>query len=91
MRGRSPEAIASASSPPASGGLAGTDHLAGGGARGKTQLVGSQYHRAAPPDLFQTITELRAIGGSGVVVVPVTYIFDEEPPRYKAMLDAIRE
>jgi ATP phosphoribosyltransferase len=41
--------------------------------------------------LFQTITELRAIGGSGVVVVPVKYIFDEEPPRYKAMLDAIRE
>ena len=37
--------------------------------------------------IFQTITELRAIGGSGVVVMPVTYIFDEEPPRYMAMLE----
>jgi ATP phosphoribosyltransferase len=41
--------------------------------------------------LFQAITELRQIGGSGVVVTPVTYIFDEEPPRYQAMLAAIRE
>ena len=36
--------------------------------------------------LFDAIAELRAIGGSGVVVAPVTYIFEEEPPRYKAML-----
>lgn len=41
--------------------------------------------------LFQTITELRDIGGSGVVVMPVTYIFDEEPPRYMAMLKALGE
>jgi ATP phosphoribosyltransferase len=39
--------------------------------------------------LFQTIQELRAAGGSGVVVLPVTYIFDEEPPRYRAMLEAL--
>jgi ATP phosphoribosyltransferase len=39
--------------------------------------------------LFQAIAELRAIGGSGVVVAPVMYIFDEEPPRYKAMLGAL--
>jgi ATP phosphoribosyltransferase len=39
--------------------------------------------------IFQTITELRAIGGSGVVVMPVTYIFDEEPPRFKAMLQKL--
>lgn len=39
--------------------------------------------------LFKAITELRQIGGSGVVVVPVAYIFDEEPPRYKAMLEMI--
>lgn len=43
----------------------------------------------ARSQLFQAITELRAIGGSGVVVVPVTYIFDEEPPRYTAMLQAL--
>jgi ATP phosphoribosyltransferase len=39
--------------------------------------------------LFQAVSELRAIGGSGVVVAPVTYIFEEEPPRYKAMLEAV--
>jgi ATP phosphoribosyltransferase len=41
-------------------------------------------------DLFAAIGELRAIGGSGVVVAPVTYIFEEEPPRYKAMLAALK-
>ena len=40
-------------------------------------------------ELFKTVNELRAIGGSGVVVMPVTYIFEEEPPRYKAMLAAL--
>jgi ATP phosphoribosyltransferase len=40
--------------------------------------------------LYQAITELRAIGGSGIIVSPVTYIFEEEPPRYKAMLEALR-
>jgi ATP phosphoribosyltransferase len=41
--------------------------------------------------IFQAISELRAIGGSGVVVMPVTYIFDETPPRYAAMLKALAE
>ena len=40
--------------------------------------------------LFQAIGELRSIGGSGVVVAPVSYIFEEEPPRYRAMLEAVR-
>nr|HID12777.1 ATP phosphoribosyltransferase [Anaerolineae bacterium] len=40
--------------------------------------------------LFQAIAELRAIGGSGVVVTPVTYIFEEEPTRYRAMMQAIQ-
>ena len=39
--------------------------------------------------LFQAVNELRAIGGSGVVVAPISYIFEEEPPRYKAMLAAL--
>jgi len=39
--------------------------------------------------LFNAITELRDIGGSGVVVMPVDYIFEEEPPRYTAMLNAL--
>jgi ATP phosphoribosyltransferase len=41
--------------------------------------------------LPQAITELRLIGGSGIIVSPVTYIFEEEPPRYKAMLNALRQ
>lgn len=41
-------------------------------------------------ELFEAITALRAVGGSGVVVLPVTYIFEEEPPRYTAMLKAIQ-
>jgi ATP phosphoribosyltransferase len=40
--------------------------------------------------LFQAVAELRAIGGSGVVVTPVTYIFEEEPAHYRAMLGAIQ-
>jgi ATP phosphoribosyltransferase len=41
--------------------------------------------------LFETIQDLRRAGGSGVVVLPVSYIFDEEPPRYKAMLEALTQ
>ena len=29
------------------------------------------------------------IGGSGVLVQPLTYIFDEEPQRWQAMLSAL--
>lgn len=36
--------------------------------------------------LAQAITELRQVGGSGVVVTPVTYIFEEEPEEYRSML-----
>lgn len=41
-------------------------------------------------DLVKAIAELRAIGGSGVIVTPISYIFEEEPERYKAMLSAIK-
>ncbi len=37
------------------------------------------------------VQQLRAIGGSGVIVLPVTYIFEEEPERYKAMLEALNQ
>lgn len=36
--------------------------------------------------LSKAINELRNIGGSGMIVSPVSYIFEEEPPRYTAML-----
>jgi len=39
--------------------------------------------------LPKAISELRLIGGSGIIVSPITYIFEEEPPRYKAMLAAL--
>jgi ATP phosphoribosyltransferase len=35
--------------------------------------------------LKQAINNLRAIGGSGVVVVPSLYIFEEEPLKYKEL------
>ncbi|MEJ2552070.1 MAG: ATP phosphoribosyltransferase [Anaerolineales bacterium] len=40
-------------------------------------------------DLAQVIQELRAIGGSGVVVTPVTYIFEEQPDACVALLRAL--
>ena len=39
--------------------------------------------------LFEAVGELRAIGGSGVVVVPCAYIFEEEPERYGAMVEQL--
>jgi len=36
--------------------------------------------------LSQAIRELRSVGGSGVVVSPVMYIFEEEPAEYRSML-----
>ena len=41
--------------------------------------------------LPQAVSELRAIGGSGIIVSPVTYIFEAEPPRYTAMVAALSE
>ncbi|MCA9973851.1 MAG: ATP phosphoribosyltransferase [Anaerolineales bacterium] len=40
-------------------------------------------------NLVPAIAELRAIGGSGVIAAPLTYIFEEEPARYTAMLAAL--
>lgn len=39
--------------------------------------------------VFEAVNELRKIGGSGVIVTPCAYIFEEEPARYQAMLAAI--
>ncbi len=41
--------------------------------------------------LSLAINELRQIGGSGVVVAPVSYIFEEEPQAYQEMLSALEE
>jgi ATP phosphoribosyltransferase len=54
-----------------------------------------------PPDLFaatvcvpkrrlyESVKALRAAGGSGVLVQPMTYIFDEEPARWRALLEEL--
>eukprot|EP00963_Diacronema_lutheri_P001073 scaffold68_cov340-Pavlova_lutheri.AAC.26 len=34
-------------------------------------------------DLYASVRLLRSIGGSGVLVTPLTYIFDEEPERWR--------
>lgn len=39
--------------------------------------------------LTQAIAQLRSIGGSGVIVSPVTYIFEEEPARYRELLQVL--
>jgi ATP phosphoribosyltransferase len=40
-------------------------------------------------EMYKAVNELRAIGGSGVIVVPVSYVFDEEPPRYRRLLEKL--
>jgi ATP phosphoribosyltransferase len=41
--------------------------------------------------LVQAIAELREVGGSGVVVTPVVYIFEEEPDEITNMLAALED
>ncbi|MCB8928022.1 MAG: ATP phosphoribosyltransferase [Ardenticatenaceae bacterium] len=92
VRGSSPEDIAEK--------MLSQPHLRG--LRGPTIApVVARHHVPDEPDwfavnivvqksnLFQAIAELRAIGGSGVVVSPCKYIFEEEPERYRAMLTAL--
>ena len=42
-------------------------------------------------ELHKAIGELREIGGSGVVVSPVNYIFEEEPQEIINMMAALDE
>jgi len=39
--------------------------------------------------LYEVIRQIRDIGGSGVVVTPVTYIFEEAPERYLRLLSTL--
>jgi len=41
------------------------------------------------PGLQAAIEQLRAIGGSGVVVLPALFIFDEEPERWKRLQERL--
>ena len=89
MRGDSPEVIARS--------MFTKDVI--GGLQGPTfspviTRQGEQWYAAhlvvRKDQLAQAIAELRSIGGSGVVVAPVTYIFEEEPEEYRAMLEALK-
>jgi ATP phosphoribosyltransferase len=44
---------------------------------------------AAAPDLQDAVDHLRSVGGSGISVVPLRYLFDERSHRFEAMLDAL--
>jgi ATP phosphoribosyltransferase len=54
---------------------------------------GGQWHAiniiVRKEQLAEAIRELRQIGGSGVIVNPVSFIFEEEPPAYLEMLKAL--
>ncbi|KAL5701812.1 ATP phosphoribosyltransferase [Ranunculus cassubicifolius] len=39
--------------------------------------------------LYKSVRQLRAIGGSGVLISPLTYIFDEETPRWRTLLSTL--
>ena len=91
MRGASPEAIAQAMfTQDVLGGLQGptiAPVVVDGNANNGWYAVQIVVRRDR---LIKAIAELRAIGGSGVVVTPVTYIFEEEPARIRAMMEAVR-
>lgn len=94
IRGRSPEEIAGKMFAQRTiGGLQGPtvsrvvvrEELDNGGAWFAINII------VRKSEIYQAINELRAIGGSGVIVTPCTYIFEEEPERYQAMLAALEE
>lgn len=90
MRGRSPEAIASRMFTQTSvGGLQGPT-ISPIVTRESNQGWHSVSIVVRRDHLPQAVSELRSIGGSGIIVTPVTYIFEEEPPRYTAMLAALK-
>jgi ATP phosphoribosyltransferase len=90
LRGESPEAVADLM----------FDKSVIGGLQGPTisPIITRQHdnwysvHIIVQRDQLTTaIAELRSVGGSGVIVSPVTYIFEEEPAAYRAMLQALEE
>ena len=90
VRGESPDAIAARMTErPTLRGLQGPT-LSPVIAQGSMQNGWYAVQIAARRDaLFAIIRDLRAIGGSGVIVSPITYVFEEEPARYKAMMKAV--
>lgn len=92
MRGESPPAIArQMAAQPHIGGLQGPTVAPVILPNGGEQSWFSVSIVVRKQSLVTAIAQLRAIGGSGVIVSPLTYIFEEEPARYRAMLAALDE
>jgi ATP phosphoribosyltransferase len=91
MRGESPEAITQKIFTQTSvGGLQGPT-ISPIGVRNGTSSWFAVTVVVRRDHLPKAISELRLIGGSGIIVSPITYIFEEEPPRYNAMLAALNK
>ena len=101
MRGDSPEAVAaklSAAGPllaglqgPTIGYIYNTHGGVGGGALKQPQPGEFFSATMCVPRarIYEAVKQLRAAGGSGVLVSPLTYIFDEEPPRWRKLLEVL--
>ena len=67
--------------------------LEGGGAGGAGPAAERGFYAAvicvAKKQLYPAVKSLRRLGGSGVLVQPMTYIFDEEPARWRALLETL--
>jgi ATP phosphoribosyltransferase len=88
MRGEAPEAIAQAMfQQPELGGLQGptlAPVITRSGERWHSVTIIVHKDR-----LMEAVRALRAVGGSGVIVSPVTYIFEEEPERARRLNEAL--
>ncbi len=99
MRGDSPESIAEQIfTKTRLGGLQGPTisrviaRQGGQEQKGRQDQIENWYdvNVVVPKDqIMRSVKELRSIGGSGVVVSPVSYIFEEEPKRYVELLKTL--
>ena len=87
VRGTDPETIAQKmSSQPTIGGLQGPTIAQVYNPNAESSPWFSISIVVRKDNLTQAIGELREVGGSGVIVSPVTYIFEEEPARYISLV-----
>ncbi|KAG0608585.1 hypothetical protein M758_8G116900 [Ceratodon purpureus] len=58
---------------------------------GKTEVAYYAIAICVPKSqLYHAVRQLRKAGGCGVLVSPLTYIFDEETPRYRQLLENLK-
>ena len=53
---------------------------------GETDIAYAACVCVSKKQLYSAVKKLRRLGGSGVLVSPMTYIFDEEPKRWGQLL-----